>query len=465
MKLLEKVHAIRAGVYKGGNGRIEYYSPAELKEIAEAYNPKLHSAPMQVAGLAPAVLGHNDPRAGSAMPSFGWILRAWAEGADMFLDVVIHDTLADWVEQKFYQKISMSFYRPSDPHNPVPGIRSIRHIGFLGAEPPVVKGLDPLPMSKPFNFLDKKAQTMTYKPLTPTEFAEGSTPGNLTEQMPDWLRFVIADGSKGYKGEITRFDPEPDESNGFLLNDEGTELAGGFVDESDPDDAQSYTFRVYKEGDTWSREYALKGEGGDAAEAIEASKNTGAAAAAEEDPEQAAEPAEPTELGEAYKMQSEEPDPDELMEKDYDKVELAEGNEAADSPNYEEMYLELRAQTDELEQKLADMIAEQEEAEFMEYCETAGISEDKRPGVVKLMRLINSMSPAEFSEGGMSPIDFFKSIASGSTTVAVDTGEIEYAETLGSDVSLHGKALAYCEQNGLNPNKNDEYIAAVKAVS
>jgi hypothetical protein len=40
-----------------------------------------------------------------------------------------------------YKKVSASFYAPDAPTNPRPGVWSLRHVGFMGAQPPAVKGL------------------------------------------------------------------------------------------------------------------------------------------------------------------------------------------------------------------------------------------------------------------------------------------------------------------------------------
>lgn len=40
-----------------------------------------------------------------------------------------------------YKKVSASFYRPDAPCNPKPGAYYLRHVGFLGAQPPAVKSL------------------------------------------------------------------------------------------------------------------------------------------------------------------------------------------------------------------------------------------------------------------------------------------------------------------------------------
>ena len=45
------------------------------------------------------------------------------------------------VEKGRFKKISSSFYLPDSPNNPCPGNLYLRHVGFLGAMPPAVKGL------------------------------------------------------------------------------------------------------------------------------------------------------------------------------------------------------------------------------------------------------------------------------------------------------------------------------------
>ncbi|MBF0186018.1 MAG: hypothetical protein HQM06_16735, partial [Magnetococcales bacterium] len=40
-----------------------------------------------------------------------------------------------------FKKISASFYPPDSPNNPTPGLFALRHIAFLGAQPPAIKGL------------------------------------------------------------------------------------------------------------------------------------------------------------------------------------------------------------------------------------------------------------------------------------------------------------------------------------
>jgi len=48
-----------------------------------------------------------------------------------------------------YKKISASFYSPNYPFNPAPGSYYLKHVGFLGAVPPAVKGLGDARFSTP----------------------------------------------------------------------------------------------------------------------------------------------------------------------------------------------------------------------------------------------------------------------------------------------------------------------------
>ncbi|WP_345195520.1 hypothetical protein, partial [Kistimonas scapharcae] len=48
------------------------------------------------------------------------------------------------VKEGRYKKVSASFYTPESPSNPVPGVYYLRHVGFLGAQPPALKGLKPV---------------------------------------------------------------------------------------------------------------------------------------------------------------------------------------------------------------------------------------------------------------------------------------------------------------------------------
>jgi len=120
----------RAGRHTAMSGASLAFSDADLKATAQAYDPLRHEAPI--------VVGHPSLDA----PAYGWVsaLR-FADGALEAQPVQLDPAFAELVSRGRYKKISASFYAPDAPSNPVPGVFYLRHVGFLGAQPPAVKGL------------------------------------------------------------------------------------------------------------------------------------------------------------------------------------------------------------------------------------------------------------------------------------------------------------------------------------
>jgi hypothetical protein len=136
------------------------FSDADLAAMAAAYDPAIHHAPL--------VLGH--PKTDD--PAYGWT-RA-LEFSDGLLKAAVDAvdaTFAEWVNAGLYKKLSAAFYPPDSPNNPVPGVYYLRHIGFLGAHPPAIKGLpEPQFNDDPdFITLDFAEETPTMAATTQTE--------------------------------------------------------------------------------------------------------------------------------------------------------------------------------------------------------------------------------------------------------------------------------------------------------
>lgn len=126
MKLIE---IFKPGRQTAMSGEVVEFSEDDLRATAESYDPKLHEAPL--------VIGH--PKTDD--PAYGWVQSVSYDGV---LGVVPHqvDTaFAEMVNAGRFKKVSASFYKPDSPNNPKPGVYYIRHVGFLGAQPPAVKGL------------------------------------------------------------------------------------------------------------------------------------------------------------------------------------------------------------------------------------------------------------------------------------------------------------------------------------
>lgn len=120
----------RAGTRKDANGNIVTITAQDLHNTAQSYNAQFHEAPL--------VLGHPQHNT----PAYGWVSKLSVNGDVLTADFKqVDDNLVDWVRQGRYKKVSASFYPPSHPSNPVKDTWYLRHVGFLGASAPAVKGL------------------------------------------------------------------------------------------------------------------------------------------------------------------------------------------------------------------------------------------------------------------------------------------------------------------------------------
>jgi hypothetical protein len=109
----------------------EFTEPV-LRDLSESYDPSLHEAPI--------VVGH--PKLDA--PAYGSIGEVVYDPASQRLDARpshVDPDFAEAVNRKLYRAVSLSMYLPDSPSNPKPGHHYLRHVGFLGAHPPAIKGL------------------------------------------------------------------------------------------------------------------------------------------------------------------------------------------------------------------------------------------------------------------------------------------------------------------------------------
>lgn len=133
----KRLHIFKPGEFTAMSGERHTFSPALLRSIAASYSPALHEAPI--------VVGH--PAAD--LPAYGWIQGLEYQESDdangpaglYALPAQVNADFADMVAAGAFKKISAAFYGPEAPGNPRPGGHYLRHVGFLGAQPPAVKGL------------------------------------------------------------------------------------------------------------------------------------------------------------------------------------------------------------------------------------------------------------------------------------------------------------------------------------
>jgi len=119
------IEIFRAGDY-GDRG---YWHEAELDRIAAAYNPRLHPAPV--------VIGHPADDA----PAFAWIKALRRAGASLWAQLEQVDPAFEaLLRQGRFRTRSVALYT----HFPPTSGPYLRHVGFLGAQPPQVKSLAPV---------------------------------------------------------------------------------------------------------------------------------------------------------------------------------------------------------------------------------------------------------------------------------------------------------------------------------
>ncbi|KAE9641961.1 phage protease [Pseudomonas sp. PB106] len=134
---MNPLHIFKPGLHTASCGTTLNFTDSDLTATVAAYNPSLHEAPL--------VIGHPQHDA----PAAGWVktLAATPEGL-IATPQQIDPTFAESIANGSYKKVSASFYHPTAPNNPVPGVYYLRHVGFLGAQPPAVKGLRPIELAE-----------------------------------------------------------------------------------------------------------------------------------------------------------------------------------------------------------------------------------------------------------------------------------------------------------------------------
>lgn len=128
---MKSIPFFRAGRHLDSRGRQVEFSEADLDAAIAGYDPALHRAPL--------VIGHPKDNG----PAYGWVgsISRNSKGEAVATPVQLHNDFAEGVAAGTWYPRSASWYAPTDPRNPKPGVYYLRHIGFLGAQPPAIKGL------------------------------------------------------------------------------------------------------------------------------------------------------------------------------------------------------------------------------------------------------------------------------------------------------------------------------------
>jgi hypothetical protein len=107
----------------GNHGEKGVFTDADLDGIVRNFNPTFHEPP--------AVIGHPE----AAAPAYAWVEKLRRAGSTlqaMFKDAV--PQFEEAVKSRRFPKRSVSLYKGENGW-------TLRHVGFLGAQPPQIKGL------------------------------------------------------------------------------------------------------------------------------------------------------------------------------------------------------------------------------------------------------------------------------------------------------------------------------------
>lgn len=153
-----EIEIFKPGKHRAMNGKQYAFSQADAEAIATAFDPQ--NAPV------PIVIGHPKHDA----PAYAWAETVYMDGNIMKARLKdVDPDFAEIVRAGRYKNISSSFYAPDSPSNPIPGQYYLRHIGFLGAAAPAVKGLKPVEFTSDeqdylaFGAVDAEAMAAQYE--------------------------------------------------------------------------------------------------------------------------------------------------------------------------------------------------------------------------------------------------------------------------------------------------------------
>ena len=198
---MPEIISLKPGRYLDSKGIERQFSAEDLQATAAAYDTALHEAPI--------VIGH--PKHDS--PAFGWIKGVSFDGDELKLEAdQVNPEFSEMHRSGAFKKHSIALYPPDDPRNPKPGVWYPRHLGFLGAMPPAIKGLpqpqfseDDRAIEISFGEVDADGLVSTLREMfrrVREYIIERSGREDADQVLPDWEIESI-------QHRVTRPDPEP----------------------------------------------------------------------------------------------------------------------------------------------------------------------------------------------------------------------------------------------------------------
>lgn len=146
----------KAGEHTDSNGNKRVWTVNDLDNIVRNFNEKNSSVP--------AVIGH--PKVNS--PAYAWIDSVKRFGDSLYCTYKqVNQDFAQWVKQGLYKNRSISLYPDG----------TLRHVGFLGAMPPAIKGLEAFQFNE-----ESDCETYDFGELSDFNFDNGTPQNERKEQ-------------------------------------------------------------------------------------------------------------------------------------------------------------------------------------------------------------------------------------------------------------------------------------------
>jgi len=134
--MTKRIHIFKSGKHTSMEGAAISFSDEIVSQVADNYDPQVSEAPL--------VIGH--PK--TEDEAYGWVKSVQFEDGGLFAEAdQIDPAFSEMVTQGKFKKVSACFFAPKSPNNPTPGAFYLRHVGFLGAAVPAVKGLQQVQFS------------------------------------------------------------------------------------------------------------------------------------------------------------------------------------------------------------------------------------------------------------------------------------------------------------------------------
>lgn len=205
---MDWIQLFRTGKHIDASGQEKEWRKEDLDRIVYSYNPQGHEAPV--------CIGHPEENA----PAYGWVEALKRDGEVLYAKLKnLVPEFVDMVKRGLFKKRSISLY---------PDL-TLRHIGFLGAMSPAIKGLENI------RFQERDQTTISFSDFQDNIiFEEGGT------EMPSLKQNEMEMEIQRRINEVRRNPPGFDKRGNKFSEKPTYGQALTFVWEEDPDLAERY---------------------------------------------------------------------------------------------------------------------------------------------------------------------------------------------------------------------------------